>query len=119
MERKRYLKNINYYKGFLFLFDMKKVIPRTIGYYVENCPEKLIGVKFQSWDWVYDIENIWQDIKTRDVHARAGECDLGDYGLSSITTLNLSQSGFLDCEELIDGINAEKCCPFSYYPSAI
>ncbi len=99
---------------------METIKPRTLGEILKESPENLIGITFQSGDWVYDIDNVWSDIKTKGLCLSVGTCDLGEYGAAGSDVLNLHYStGFLDCEELIEGVNAEKCCPLTYYPSAI
>jgi len=95
-------------------------IPQTLGYYLKNSYNDLIGKEFQKEDYVYTIQEIWRDTKTKDICCKALECDLGDMGRVTSVELNLSKAKYMhDLEELIKDVNAEMVNCFTYYNSSI
>jgi hypothetical protein len=97
-------------------------VPQTLGWYLENCPERLIKKTFSNSIYHdisdssnYQILNLWQDIKTRDIWALIEECDFGEFGRLTTDKENLTKSiGMHDYPELILGVNAELTSPMFY-----
>ena len=99
---------------------MKQRKPQTLKRYIDDCSINFLGKQFQSNDSVYTINGVYSDIKTRDLIADVEECDLGDMGHVTNRTLNLTHVvGMHDCEELIEGVNAERTNPWIYYGTSI
>lgn len=94
--------------------------PQTLKWYMENCLGKLVGKVFEQGDCVYTCENVWSEVSTQNLIGLFERCDFGDEGLIGSAKINLSYAkGMYDLVELIEGVNAEKVCPISYYFSSI
>ena len=99
---------------------LPEVIPHTLRWYVENYPEELPGKIFDYWDWVYTVDNLSCDVGTKHLILDTMCCDVGDMGLSDVEKIDLYyDQKLLDKEELIEGVNAERICPLTYYRSSI
>jgi len=63
---------------------------------------------------VYTLEKVWRE--GRKLLADYDECDFGMYGMSTRTKkANLKSGGYLlDCEELIEGVNAQVVSPMAF-----
>jgi hypothetical protein len=85
---------------------MENQTPRKLGEYLLGDYDPIIGKKFQLGGCVYEVTNIYSDIKTRDIAAHMWVCDEDGFSDTDTYNLNIYEGLRENAIELIKGVNA-------------